>query len=62
MATIHAGHGSMARFVPKEIAVGILFAAGTTLARVVTPLRILLGCVRTVRAIRDSVLLELPGH
>lgn len=31
MASIHAGHGSMARFVPKEIAVGILFAAGTTL-------------------------------
>jgi hypothetical protein len=31
MATIHAGHGSMARFVPKEIAVGIIFAVGTTL-------------------------------
>jgi len=31
MATIHAGHGSMARFVPKEVAVGILFAVGTTL-------------------------------
>ena len=31
MATIHAGHGSMARLVPKEIAVGILFAVGTTL-------------------------------
>jgi hypothetical protein len=31
MATIHAGHGSIARFVPKELAVGILFAVGTTL-------------------------------
>jgi hypothetical protein len=31
MATIHVGHGSMARFVPKELAVGILFAVGTTL-------------------------------
>jgi hypothetical protein len=31
MVSIHAGHGSMARFVPKEVAVGILFAAGTTL-------------------------------
>jgi hypothetical protein len=31
MASIHAGHGSMARFVPKEVAVGILFAVGTTL-------------------------------
>ncbi len=31
MASIHAGHGSMARFVPKEITVGVLFAAGTTL-------------------------------
>jgi hypothetical protein len=31
MATIHAGRGSMARFVPKEVAVGILFAVGTTL-------------------------------
>jgi hypothetical protein len=31
MASIHACHGSMARFVPKEVAVGILFAAGTTL-------------------------------
>lgn len=31
MASIHAGHGSMARFIPKEVAVGVLFAAGTTL-------------------------------
>ncbi len=31
VATIHAGHGSMARFVPKEVVVGVLFAAGTTL-------------------------------
>ena len=31
MATIHAGDGSMARFVPKEVAVGIIFAVGTTL-------------------------------
>ncbi len=31
MTSIHAGRGSMARFVPKEVIVGILFAAGTTL-------------------------------
>jgi len=31
MAGIHAGHRSVARFVPKEAVVGILFAAGTTL-------------------------------
>jgi hypothetical protein len=31
MASIHAGRGSMARFVPKEVTVGILFAAGITL-------------------------------
>jgi hypothetical protein len=31
MISIHGGRGSMARFVPKEVAVGILFAAGTTL-------------------------------
>jgi hypothetical protein len=31
MAIIHAGRGSIARFVPKEVAVGILFAVGTTL-------------------------------
>jgi hypothetical protein len=31
MASIHAGRASMARFVPKELTVGILFAAGITL-------------------------------
>ena len=31
MASIHLGRGSMARFVPKEVAVGILFAVGTSL-------------------------------
>ncbi len=31
MACIHVGHGWLARFVPKEVAVGILFAVGATL-------------------------------
>jgi len=31
MACIHVGHGRLARFVPKEVAVGILFAVGATL-------------------------------
>ncbi len=31
MVGIHAGRESVVRFVPKEVAVGILFAAGTTL-------------------------------
>jgi hypothetical protein len=31
MASIHVGHGWLARFVPKEVAVGILFAVGATL-------------------------------
>jgi hypothetical protein len=31
IAVIHAGGGYLARFVPKEAAVGALFAAGTTL-------------------------------
>lgn len=47
MAVIHAGGGRIARVLPKEIAVGLLFAAGVTLPvwsrRTVFPWRECLG-------------------